>query len=102
MSSEKELNELKESGEIVEIKNRVGEKFKGPIVSVEEDRVIYEGLKIPVNGTGYQKDGTGCAIVAKRGDLISNIQITKIEDEKVRELIESAIHIIERNKEKEN
>ena len=99
MSFEEELNELKESREIVEIKNAVGERLRGSIVSVEEDRVIYEGLKILAGKEGYQKDERERAIVMRRGDVISNIQITKIKDEKVRGLIESAIYIIKRNKE---
>ena len=99
MSSEEELNELKESRETVEIKNAFGESVKGPIVSVEEDRVIYKGLKVLADGKGYQKDQKGRAIVMKIGDLITNIQITRIKDKKIRESIESAICIIEKNKE---
>ena len=101
MSSKEELRELKESKEIVEIKNRVGEKFEGLIVSVTGDSVIYKGLKRTPDEKQYQEDESRHTMVITGEDLISDIQITKLPEEIKRRRTRASIDIIERNKEKE-
>ena len=96
MKFEEELEALKESEEIVEITNRVGEKFKGLIVSVKGGNVIYKGLKRTADGKQYQGDQDRYTMVITGEDSIEDIQ-TKLLEENESSRTRASIDIIERN-----